>query len=283
MSKKVINLNEYKDSQEDIENVVEELPSDILDEYLKQVENDTPDLWSRIDAGFEKEINLINNENKARRKKTVGFIAAAVLIVVIAIPVAILNVTNHKKNKDNTTTKNDSEKNIQTDESYNEAAVESEDADETYDSYEEITEAEEKYSADGYDFKEETITNNEVSGDKKEAEASSVEQSLDVESETQDDDIQNDMSEGAEASENEIAKEIVFKESAYVYAGMIKEEKIPSEYNVSEQIQNDFCDYSEKELTVIWTGDMGNTEYIYVMYGNTYTRYQRKDINSKKK
>ena len=99
----VINLNEYMDNMDNIEELSEEL----LDEYMKQIDLETPDLWDRIEAGYAAEINACvnayNNEqyiNKANKKKAnnnkakaigkyLGLAAAITLIAVIAIPVGL--------------------------------------------------------------------------------------------------------------------------------------------------------------------------------------------------
>ena len=275
MSKNVINLTEYKDSREDIDNMVEDIPDDILNEYLKQVENDTPDLWSRIDAGFDKEINLIDSENKARRRKTAGFIAAAVLIVVIAIPIAVLNVTNNKKGKDSKTTEKDSQNNVRMEDNYVEEAAESDDSDyDSYDMYD--TEASDVEASDaefynGDASKDDTATDYPTSGEAFDSDQNSI---------STDNREAEDSKAEEDVLDSEIAKEVVYKEIAYVNNGKVKEENIPPEYNISEQIQNDFCNYLEDELTVIQSENDENTDYIYIRYGSTYVRYQRKDMNS---
>lgn len=275
MSKNVINLTEYKDSREDIDNMVEDIPDDILNEYLKQVENDTPDLWSRIDAGFDKEINLIDSENKARRRKTAGFIAAAVLIVVIAIPIAVLNVTNNKKGKDSKTTEKDSQNNVRMEDNYVEEAAESDDSDyDSYDMYD--TEASDVEASDaefynGDASKDDTATDYPTSGEAFDSDQNSI---------STDNREAEDSKAEEDVLDSEIAKEVVYKEIAYVNNGKVKEENIPPEYNISEQIQNDFCNYPEDELTVIRSENDENTDYIYIRYGSTYVRYQRKDMNS---
>ena len=71
MSKNIIDLNEYKNSQEDIEAMALDIPDELIDAYLNEVEINTPDLWSKIETGYEKELKLIDSENKARRKKVV--------------------------------------------------------------------------------------------------------------------------------------------------------------------------------------------------------------------
>ncbi|MBQ9233644.1 MAG: hypothetical protein IJ167_06380 [Lachnospiraceae bacterium] len=275
MSNKIIDLTEYKDNQEDIETMVEDIPEDILNDYLKQVENDTPDLWSRIDEGFDREINLIDRENKARRRKTVGFIAAAALIVVIAIPIAILNVTNHKKSKDSKTTEKDSGDYVQMEDNYIEEVAESDDGDyDSYDMYDTEASDEETSDAEFYNgdaLKDDTAADYPTSGEAFDSDQNSI---ITDNQEAEDSKMEEDV------SDSEIAKEVVYKEIAYVNNGRVKEENIPPEYNISEQIQNDFCNYPEDELTVIRTENDESIDYIYIRYGNTYVRYQRKDMNS---
>lgn len=277
MSNKIIDLTEYKDNQENIETLVEDIPEDILNDYLKQVENDTPDLWSRIDEGFDREINLIDSENKARRRKTVGFIAAAALIVVIAIPIAILNVTNHKKSKDNQTTKVSSEDYIRMEESYADEKADSDVAEENTYSYdadvdmEAVESANEEEYFENNDYKDDTNSNDAVAG-----EPFDGNQSI---GETDKQDNTDEMTDAAEVPENLIAKEVIFREYAYIYSGKVVKEKIPVEYNIGEHISNEYCDYPEDELEVLWTGSEEDTKYIFIRYGDTYVRYQIIDMN----
>lgn len=50
---------------------------------------DMPDLWSRIDAGFEEEVTKQKTARKKRRTRQFVLVAAAVLIVIIAVPIGI--------------------------------------------------------------------------------------------------------------------------------------------------------------------------------------------------
>lgn len=50
---------------------------------------DMPDLWSRIDAGFEEEVTKQKIARKKRRTRQFVLVAAAILIVFIAVPVGI--------------------------------------------------------------------------------------------------------------------------------------------------------------------------------------------------
>lgn len=77
-----------------------ELSEEMLQAYLEAADMETPDLWSRIDDGFDSEVTQINNEkklNKKRNKKFITFIAAAVLLTLIALPIAMLGGRNNEK------------------------------------------------------------------------------------------------------------------------------------------------------------------------------------------
>lgn len=50
---------------------------------------DMPDLWSRIDAGFEEEVTKQKTAQKKGRTRQLVLVAAAVLIVIIAVPIGI--------------------------------------------------------------------------------------------------------------------------------------------------------------------------------------------------
>ena len=50
---------------------------------------DMPDLWSRIDAGFEEEVTKQKAARKKGRTRQLVLVAAAVLIVIIAVPIGI--------------------------------------------------------------------------------------------------------------------------------------------------------------------------------------------------
>ena len=50
---------------------------------------DMPDLWSRIDTGFEEEVTKQKTAQKKGRTRQLVLVAAAVLIVIIAVPIGI--------------------------------------------------------------------------------------------------------------------------------------------------------------------------------------------------
>lgn len=50
---------------------------------------DMPDLWSRIDTGFEEEVTKQKANQKKGRTRQLVLVAAAVLIVIIAVPIGI--------------------------------------------------------------------------------------------------------------------------------------------------------------------------------------------------
>ena len=65
---------------------------------------DMPDLWSRIDAGFEEEITNQKTARKKGRTRQFVLVAAAILIVIIAVPVGISSMrkANRKEMKTET-------------------------------------------------------------------------------------------------------------------------------------------------------------------------------------
>ncbi len=81
-------------------NTDNELSEEMLQAYLDVADMDTPDLWSRIDAGYDREVIHINDEkkiNKKHNKKIISFIAAAVLLTLIALPVVMLGGRSNEK------------------------------------------------------------------------------------------------------------------------------------------------------------------------------------------
>lgn len=87
----------------------ESLSEQELNAYLSMKADDTPDLWSRIEAGFDEEVNEIkynkktDSEFKGRRKKYISIIAACVIVTIIAIPVLIMsNVLGGERSKSDT-------------------------------------------------------------------------------------------------------------------------------------------------------------------------------------
>ena len=65
---------------------------------------DMPDLWSRIDAGFEEEVTKQKTARKKGRTRQFVLVAAAILIVIIAVPVGISSMrkSNMKEMKTET-------------------------------------------------------------------------------------------------------------------------------------------------------------------------------------
>ena len=65
---------------------------------------DMPDLWSRIDTGFEEEVTKQQAARKKRRTRQFVLVAAAILIVIIAVPVGISSMrkSNMKEMKTET-------------------------------------------------------------------------------------------------------------------------------------------------------------------------------------
>ncbi|MDD6327260.1 MAG: hypothetical protein Q4D54_00725 [Eubacteriales bacterium] len=74
------------------------LSNEMLNEYMNVSSQDTPDLWSRIDVGFDRELAMMRNEQaqnstiiQFQRKRTVRriiiSIAALIVICLIALPV----------------------------------------------------------------------------------------------------------------------------------------------------------------------------------------------------
>ena len=65
---------------------------------------DMPNLWSRINAGFEEEVTKQKTAQKKRRTRQFVLVAAAILIVIIAVPVGISSMrkSNRKEMKTET-------------------------------------------------------------------------------------------------------------------------------------------------------------------------------------
>lgn len=84
----------------DTNNNVEEFVSEeFVNAYLNATNQNTPDLWSRIESGFEEEARdiIVNQKVKsARTKKVVGFVAAVALITIIAVPVMKMGMSGTK-------------------------------------------------------------------------------------------------------------------------------------------------------------------------------------------
>ncbi|MBR1817065.1 MAG: hypothetical protein IJ763_10295 [Lachnospiraceae bacterium] len=262
MSRKIVDLTEYKDNKEDIEMMAEVIPDEILEAYMKEVENDTPDLWSKIETGYEKELMSIDNERKLRKKKTIGIIAATALIALIAVPVAVLS--NRGTKGDNITSYKD---------------------DAAYDDY--ATEAMPEFaeSDDGYDTYGGTI-NEENSGD------STIEQNqnavtADVSGQDMDDYVnspEDDSSDAAKEDETTVIDESLFAVEIEV-DGIVYEisdvdlaDSVPENYINETQIDNIYCDYPEETLLIYKA--LENDVSIYVAYYDKYKLYTKKTENT---
>lgn len=88
----------------------EALTEQEIDAYLSVMEEDTPDLWDKVEAGFAKEAeNVKGNGNdkvtsitsRKIKRKYIGIIAACVLAVVVAIPVLGGVMGGRNKSADN--------------------------------------------------------------------------------------------------------------------------------------------------------------------------------------
>ncbi len=104
----ITNINEYRANQmPDASGFninepgipVEFVSQDFVNNYIQANSNNTPDLWSRIEAGFEVEaenIRASRRRKSAATKKIVGFVAAAALITIIAVPTMMLGMGGSK-------------------------------------------------------------------------------------------------------------------------------------------------------------------------------------------
>ncbi len=280
MSKKVVDLTEYKNNQEDIEAMVEDIPEEVLEAYMKEVENDTPDLWSRIETGYEKELNLINNENKARRRKTIGFIAAAALITVIAVPIAILSQKGSKKD--------DSKKSdtiVASDERYKDDycdAEATEAMEETADEDYEMSDSEginSDFYNGNYDSDDvEADFNSDYSAEDTQADTNSVSANQKEE---------EDGTSGASyVDESLFATEIELDGIIYEISDKEPMDELPDNAGDGIDIDNTYCDYPEQgnpdeTLTVYKMNDTDS--YIYIKYFDKYKLYiKRTESNHRK-
>lgn len=95
---KIIDMSNYIDPEN-------ELSSEMIQAYLDAADMETPDLWNKIETGFEQEIEAVKNEElerelklkKARKKKWIGILAAAFLLVLIAVPVIMSGLGKRDK------------------------------------------------------------------------------------------------------------------------------------------------------------------------------------------
>ena len=71
-------------------NMEEFVSQEFVNSYLQATDIRTPDLWNRIEAGFELEAGDVIEQHKLKSKRTrkvLGFVAAAAVITIIAVPV----------------------------------------------------------------------------------------------------------------------------------------------------------------------------------------------------
>lgn len=90
----------------------EELTDEMLQAYLDNVDVETPDLWERIEAGFDAEIensaDAKKNSTKGNTRGRQGLrryagLVAAIVVCAIVIPVAMLSSNNKNTKNDNAT------------------------------------------------------------------------------------------------------------------------------------------------------------------------------------
>ncbi|MBE5944953.1 MAG: hypothetical protein E7258_08580 [Lachnospiraceae bacterium] len=94
----ITNINEYRTNMMPDAPVVkidqthrmEFLSQSMTDDYERAIEAATPNLWDRIETGFDQEWEQIKREKRIaakKRNRLIGVVAAALLITIIAIPV----------------------------------------------------------------------------------------------------------------------------------------------------------------------------------------------------
>jgi len=104
----ITNINEYRDNKmpdnsgfniNEPNDLVEYVSDEMINSYVWEIGNSTPDLWSRIEVGFEEEAKAVARERKRKSTrvwKTLGYVAAAVVITIIAVPVMKLGMGEKK-------------------------------------------------------------------------------------------------------------------------------------------------------------------------------------------
>lgn len=102
-----MNDNNMKQTDVDLEKFpIEEMSDEMINSYVDAIGGMTPNLWDRIEAGYEEEIQKSKTIDfaaaKARRRKMLGACAAAVALVAIAVPTMILTRNASTKDKDDT-------------------------------------------------------------------------------------------------------------------------------------------------------------------------------------
>lgn len=85
------------------DNIEEFVSEEFVNSYLAATNQNTPDLWNRIEAGFQEEAWDMVAEKKrktARAWKTVGYVAAAAMITLVAIPAMLLSMGGGKSDEE---------------------------------------------------------------------------------------------------------------------------------------------------------------------------------------
>lgn len=149
----IVNINEAEYG-----NQVEFVSDDMINSYMQAVDMQTPDLWDRIQTGFDMENAELIREKKlkqSRNKKLIGFAAAAVLITVIAIPIIGLNNIEREETK-SSDYRNDSiynmEQAVESEMAADEIATESYFEDSVDGAYESVNESGEVHMQDNSSF-----------------------------------------------------------------------------------------------------------------------------------
>ena len=96
-------MKDNREEKKDMDNNIEIMPNEMQDAYNSIVSNETPDLWSRIEAGYESEYCNFRKEKHQKKaykhKKAIVSLAAAILVFLIAVPVASM-FSRQKKSSD---------------------------------------------------------------------------------------------------------------------------------------------------------------------------------------
>lgn len=84
-----------------------ELSEKELQAFMEAADSELPDLWDKISSGYKKEFEAMQQSDKGdekiikyRRRKQLGFLAASVLLLAIAIPVIINTTKRSDKSED---------------------------------------------------------------------------------------------------------------------------------------------------------------------------------------
>ena len=284
MSDKIIDLTKYTDNRED----ALELPDELIDAYIKESELATPELWDRIEAGFEQEVTEIDAElkkaDKQRHKKVMGWVAAAAVITIIAIPtIVISNIANHSDEKNDSAGVTVQEKFEDADsdgymDNYAEEAAE----EDYYFEMDDADDAADMAEADSYTqnagvnniaIKDEAVESEAAAYDDEEYDnADDADYDSNAES---DSDNSEYISDNAGTSETEAgyADEISVEDIVYTMSQDEPVTELSKGYDLVVELENDFCTYPSDKLNVYMrrSGD----SIVYVEYGDVYKMYIR--------